>query len=284
MDRNKQIAAGVTFLVTVAAIIWLMVAHISWDQPWPVQPDPYIEIAAAQPEEFIEVEVEKPRPVHGDRASAPALTPENMDNQSQPAPETGVNIKSQGPAGDPAKTVVTNRTSPVQKKQKEQPAKAGNPEQKEKDLEQERQQATARRTQNETKNAFGKATAQNNALNGKEDTGNAGRVNGLEGSAGRPDSKGTSKGSYRGTVGGGWKMPVYSRNIQSNEAGSVTFEVSVNPDGTPGTITRIGGSGLSDATVAKCQAEIRQKKFTHPAPETARATTARITFTFQDPK
>lgn len=283
MDRSKQIAAGLTFLVCCLLLIWLLVAKLGWDpaQVWPPEPDPYIAMADEPEEEFIEVKVvPPPMTVEGIDPAAPAQTPEDMDNEAQPGPETGTNLSSQGPVDRPAKTVTTPKPSPVKEKKEPTPAKSAaaveNARQKE-------EKALAQRTNNATKNAFAKAENKNNANNGTKDQGNAGRKNGNPDSAGAAKSTGNKPGSASGTVGGRWAMPAYSQNIPSNEVGSVTFEVVVNKDGTPGKIQAIDNKGLSSETIARCRKEIQGKRFTHPNPSEAEPATARITFRFRDP-
>lgn len=240
------------------------------------EPDPYIAMAMPD-EEFIDVEVLKPVG-DGPEDVAPALTPEDRFDDSQVAPESGTNLTSQGPVDKPAKTVTSRKDSPLTEKQqpKTPPASAV-------DKKAEEEKALAKRTENLTKNAFANAESKGNAQNGKKDEGTAGKKDGNPDSAGSPSATGKRPG-VSGTVGGGWKMPEYSRNIPSNEVGKVTFEVKVNSNGTVEKITQIDNSGLTSTTIARCREEIKRHRFTHPHPETAEATTARVTFTFVDPK
>lgn len=279
MERSRQIAACLTFLIIGLLMVWLLVAKLHV-QPLstPVSSPTSIVMGAESAEdEFLDVELLNP-PLSGDESAAPAQTTEDMDNESQPGAETGVDLKSDGHQGSPAKTVTSERPSTVKEKTKPNPERTGNP------LEQKtaREKATAQRTNNELANAFAKAANKNNALNKNEDTDNAGKKNGNPSSAAGPNAKGSQPG-VSGQIGGGWKMPVYSRNIPSNEVGHVTFEIVVNRDGSVGKITQIDNKGLTSATIALCRSEIQRHKFTHPNPTIAEPATARVTFTFVDP-
>lgn len=279
MDRNQQIAAGITFLICCCLLIWLVVAKLAWDPViYPPQPRAEITMAVADDEEFVEVEVMKPN-LSGDEQSAPAMTPTELNNESQPAPQSGPDLTSQGEVGTPKQTVTQRRESSVKETAKPSPAKPASAI----DRKAEEEKALAQRSNNTVSNAFANANNKNNALNGKKDEGNAGKPDGNPDSAASPSAKGTKAGSTEGTVGGNWRMPAYSRNIPSNEVGEVTFEVVVNKDGSVGKITQISAKGLTSDTISRCRAEIQRHRFTHASPETAEATTARITFRFRDP-
>lgn len=274
LTQSQQISAGITFLVCLYILLMLLLTKMSWNPVLDV-PAPHTYIAMEAPEEeFIEVEVLDPVP-NGEEA-APALTPEELNNEAQPAPPTGVNLSTQGKPDQPVHEVTQKTPSPI--KEVQQPTKP-HPAAAVTNQKEQEEKATAQRTQSAVNNAFANAKNKNNAVNGTNDNGNAGKTTGDVTSAG-----GTSSGVSSGTVGGGWKMPLYSRNIQSNEIGSVTFEVVVNSDGSVGKITQIANNGLTSATVAKCRAEIQRHKFTHQTPAEAQPATARVKFTFQDPR
>ena len=280
MEQSKQISLGITFLVCCCVLIWLLVARLPWnpevDTP---EPHPYITMAAEPDEEFIDVEVLPPVKAY-DESDAPALTEEDMFNESQIAPQTGVDLTTQGKVDKPAQVVTQQKPSPVvEKKQPSSPKPAAAIE----NQKAQEEKALAQRTKNNVVNSFANANNKNNAKNGTNDEGNAGRKDGDSNSAASPNSKGTTAGISSGTVGGGWKMPAYSRNIPSNEVGSVTFEVAVNRDGSIGKITQISNNGLTSATIAKCRQEIQRHKFSHTDMATAQPATARVTFTFKDP-
>lgn len=275
-DASKQIAVGITFLISCAIVIWLMITKLSWnDFALVAGPKSEITMVELPEEEFMEVEV-MPLPGGETDPSAPALTPEDIDNEAQPAPQTATDLHTQGVKGNPVQTVTQKQPSSVQEQQKPTSTKpAATVDNKKADEE----KAAAARTRNAVNNAFANAGNRNNALNGTKDEGLAGSKAGNSAASSGPNAKGSST----GTVGGGWRMPVYSNTIPSNEVGSVTFEVAVNRDGSVGKITQISNKGLTSATIARCRAEIQRHRFTHGNPETAEAATARVTFTFQDP-
>ena len=277
-DTSKQIAVGITFLLCCVLLILLSVIKMTWsadDQP---EPDPYIALAEIPEEEFIEVETLKPQIV-GNETSAPAQTPENLDNESQPGPQSGMDLSTQGRTGEPAKPTTQQQQSPVQEKPQKNTSQTGAAvDNKEKEKEE-----ISQRTNNQVANAFANVNNRNNAQNGNKDDDNAGRQNGNPQSAAGPNATGTKVGVDT-KVGGGWKVPAYSRSIPSNEVGSVTFEVEVKQDGSVGRIVQTSNNGLSSATIGRCRDEIKRHKFKHTNLETAQETTAYITFTFQDPK
>lgn len=280
MQQSRQIAAALTFLVCGLILVWLFLAKLRVTPlPWPVEEAGHISMAELPEEEFIEVKT-LVVPTGGDDANAPAFTPDDMDNASQPAPESGTDRTTQGAPDTPVKEVTQKNPSPVQQQQKPTPA---TPAAAIDNKKAEEEKKLAQQTQSTVSNAFAKTTNKNNALNGTADDGNAGKKSGNVNSTASPDAKGKKAGSATGTVGGGWKIPAYSRSIPSNDAGSVTFEVVVEQDGSPGKISVTSNRGLSDATIEKCRQEIRSHKFTHSNMETAHSTTARITFTFRDP-
>ena len=274
MDRNKTIAVIITVLIAVLILLWLFMARLSWKpQVWPPEPDPYIAMLSVDEEEFIEVDL-MPRMTPGDNA-APAFTPEDLNNESQPGPQTGNNTSTQGPKADPTPQQTQQHESPVKTNPKPNPEKPGastennNPE----------QEARSQQTRNEMANAFAQTQNRGNAQNGRQDTGNAGTTQGNPSSAAGPAATGTGE----GIVTGGWKMPTYSRKIPSTEVGEVKFTVEVKKDGSIGTITH-GTTRLSPQTIAACEAEIRKHNFTHSNPAKAESATAYITFKFVNPK
>lgn len=278
MDSSKQIAAGITFLVGLIVFLWLILTTLEWSYEEYEARQEFLNLSYDS-EEFIEPELLRVPVTSADEASAPALTEKFENNPSQPAPETGTALSSQGKSGDPAKTVVSEQPSPVQKKSEPQPTNPGNPSKTNPD----NAKISAAQTKQMT-NAFATADAKNQAINKNGDTGLAGNVNGKPDSAGNPKSKSTRPGRGTAVVGGSWKAPAYSRNIQSNEVGSVIFAVKVNADGSVGDIKERGGGGLSKATKDRCRAEIKSKKYIHPNPAKAQPAEATVTFIFEDPK
>ena len=278
MTQSQQIAAGITFIITVILLLWLLLCHLSWnpalDTP---EPDPYI--ALIEEEEFLDVEVLQPTAV-GEEDVAPTQNDEDAYTESQPAPLSGVDASTQGKVDNPVQTVTQQKPSTVTEKPKPSTSKpAATIENKKEDEE----KAMAKQTQNTVSNAFANAQNKNNSTNGLKDEGKAGKADGNPDSGAGPNANGTKVGSAKGTVGGGWRIPAYSRNIPSNEIGSVKFEVAVKSDGSIEKITQISNNGLTAATISRCRAEIQKHKFKNQNPSTAQAATAIITFTFQDP-
>lgn len=282
MDSSKQIAAGITFLLCGAIVVFLMLAKLAWDpaRPWPPKPDPYIEMTFD--EEFVDVvELPKPRLVNSQETAAPAQTPEDLDNPSRLAPETGTNLANAGKTGEsPAKVVTSDRPSTVQAEKKEQPKNTGPTV----DTKKQRDEATSKRSKAVVNNAFAKAKNKGNANNKNGDEGKAGKTTGDPKSAGSAKSDSTKPVDVTGLDNSGWQIPAYSKNIPSNEVGMVQFEVPINPDGSVGKIVTIKNSGLSEATIARCKAEINRHRYVHTGKKPAQSTTATVTFRFKDPK
>jgi len=282
MDSSKQIAGGITFLLCAAIVIFLMLAKLAWDpaRPWPPKPDPYIEMAFD--EEFVDViELPKPQLVNSQEAAAPAMTPEDIDDPSRLAPETGTALANAGTPGEsPAKVVTSEQPSPVQTEKKEQPKKPGPTV----DPEKQRQEAIAKQTRADMKNVFANAANKGNANNKDGDKGKAGKTNGNPRSAGSTKSNSTKPGPSIGDIPSGWQKPTYSNKIPSNELGSVLFNITVNPDGSVAKITQVGGSKLSSTTIQRCKTEIMSKRYIYNGKEPAQSFNTDVTFTFIDPK
>ena len=263
MNQNNQIALGATFLISVFLLILLILAKMSWnpltDTP---EPDPYIVMnqLPETEEEYMEVEVEE-LPLLNSDSESPAFTPEEMDNESQAAPPS---------ATEPMPA--TPKPSPVQvekPKQEPKPSPA--------DLKKQEDEDAIKRAQEAARAGFNQS--KNNTNVGEKDEGKNGSPTGENQQ--NPDSR-TGKGTAK--IGGGWKPPVYSKNISSQTTGSVEFVVSVNADGSVAEVKILHADpNLTSATKNACMAEIKRRKFT-PPPNNTEGTTAYVTFTFQDPK
>ena len=278
-DQSKQLAVGVTFLVCLLLLFILLFCKLGWALA-PSEPPEGPKIVMSEfEEEFIDVDVEVP-PVVGQEQNAPSYAEEDVDNESQPGPQSGVNLNSQGKVGDPAQTVTTAKPSTVKEQQKPTPDKNSAAIQNQKD---QANKALAEQTNNKVKNVFANAQNKNNSQNGTKDNGPSASNTGNPNSSANKNAKGTTVG-VTGTIGGKWKIPNYSRSIPSNENGSVTFEVQVRKDGSVGKVTQTKQQGLSSATISRCKSEIQSKKFTNTNMATAEPATAYITFTFTDPK
>ena len=279
LDTPKQISIGVTFLVVVILLLWLLFTKLDWTPIQQLVDDgPHITMAEFDEEEFIDVEVEVP-PITGQTESAPAYTPEDVKNESQPAPQTGVNLSTQGKVDHPAQTVTTPKPSPVKEQQKPTPEKPAAAVKNEKE---EAQKALAQQTNNKLANAFANAQNKNNAKSGTADNGTSGSATGNPNSAASGDAKGTKPGVTVDLPGGEWKFPSYSRNIQSNNLGSVKFSVYIDESGKVTKIVQQGGSALNEKTISQCRNEINKHKFIYVGKSTPTPAIATVTFTFVD--
>lgn len=276
MDQSKQIALGITFLISCALILWLLLTKLAWN---PFEKD------ATDTELFFAV-LEEPQeempdmpyipPVKGEETGEAAQTPEDANEESRPAPQTGTNLTTQGAVDKPVQTVTQQKPSPVKEVQKPTPSKPA----ASVDKKAEEEKALAQQTRNQVSNVFANAQNKGNASNGSKDEGVSGKTTGNPTATG---GTGTSA-SVSGQIGGkGWRIPNYSKNIKSNITGSVRFNVEVKKDGSVGKVT-YGSTKLSQTTINDCIAEIRRHKFINSDPENAEPTTAYITFTFVDPK
>ncbi len=282
MKRSKEISALITLFIVFLISVWLVNAKLHWNpsQPWPPEPDPFIELAVEE-ETFVEPEpVPLPQKVPGD-LSAPAKVEETSHVDSKLAPETGTALDNAGKKAAPAKEVSTPKESPVKVEKKEQPKTAG-PAVDTKKLEQE---ATAKKTNASVSNAFANASAKNNANNGKGDDGKSGRTDGKADSAGPSNSNSVSSGVQKGTVGGGWMFPEYSKNISSSVTGSVVLSLTIDSSGRVTAAKVIGGkapAGSNSAVQQRCIAEAKSKRFTRKAGTDAPdESTATLTFIFK---
>lgn len=278
---SKTVSGIVTLLFAICVGVFLGCTQLTLDPSKPAnpEPDPYIAM------DFLDVEVDEmtvppPPAIVGGDAAAPALTPEDLDDPSELAPETGVSLKDNGPkAEETPKPVTTNRPSPVKTEKVEKPIRPTGPQV---DNQQQQKEIQARQTANkDVKNAFNKPTSNGNANNRQGDTGLAGRKDGVFGSAGSTDSKSRTPGVGMSKLSGGWGWPKVPTNITSSEVGSVTIELRLKPDGTVEKATVTRNQGLTEATISRCLDKARTLKFSHPA-NTEIGTTATLTYTFKD--
>lgn len=282
-DTPQRISLSVTLVVCVLIFLWLVFTNLDFT---PIQrminEGPHISMEEIEvEEEFVEVEVHEIPPVVGHEDAAPALTPEKIVQESQSAPQSGVNQTTQGKVEHPTQTITTPKPSPVKIKQEPTPPKpaaaVANPQE-------DAKKTLAQQTNNKVANAFAKPENKNNAQSGIKDDQQAGSDKGNPNSSASPNSKGAKPGVTVDLPGGQWKFPNYSTNIQSNNVGSVTFSVDINEEGKVVKVSQKGVSALDKGTIAKCKAEIEKHNFTYIGksdPIPARAT---VTFTFVDPK
>ncbi len=256
MTRSQQISLMITALITVLGFVLLCVISLSHSaEEWPPKPQPYIELA--QNEEFIEPIV-LPQPVitPGTEA-APALTPEDLDNPSSTAPETGTHISAEGKVAKPAQVVTSERESEVKIQTKPQPQESGANKEKQK-----RDRELDERTNNDIESAFANNNAKNNADNQDKDTGKSGRKDGVADSHGRSDSHSRAKGDV---LNGGFAWPTLSTDIKAtNINGKIVIIFTINPDGSVQS-TKIGpGTNILNGELRrKCENFVKSLKFPH---------------------
>jgi outer membrane biosynthesis protein TonB len=283
MKRSKEISAIITLFIVFLLSMWLVNAKLHWKvgEPWPPEPEPYIELGVEE-ETYIEPEpIALPEKVPGD-LSAPAKIEEPSHVDSKLAPETGTALDNAGKKATPAKEVSTKKETPVKVTKTEEKPKPAGPAVDTKKVEQE---ATAKKTNASVSNAFANASAKNNANNGKGDDGKSGRPDGKTDSAGPSNSNSVSSGVQKGTVGGGWMFPEYSKNIPSSVTGSVVLSLTIDSTGKVTSAKVIGGkapAGSNSAVQQRCIAEAKSKRFIRKnggdAPDEATAT---LTFIFK---
>ncbi|MCM1033223.1 MAG: hypothetical protein NC405_05640 [Odoribacter sp.] len=270
MNKPRIIAVASTTLIAIAAVILMLVTHLSVQlsgQEWP--PKRQNEVALVEEENIFDI-LPAPRAVNrAYEESSPAHNEVPADNLSTPEPTTGMDIRDNGTPADPPPPVTSAQPSPVKKHMTEQPQKTG-PSQKEL---QQRAEATRRAT-SATENAFKNARGNNNVANQGNTQGNSG------------SPAGTNR-SYHGTgsgnATGGWKVPRYQR-IPATTTGEIKVKVSINPDGSPGEITFLTGKAPAgtDPTLRQAVAqEIKQRRFTRGDGTTGDRATAVITYIFK---
>ena len=278
MNYSQRIAAAITALIVVLLVLLLFTVHLKWEpgKPWPPEPEPFIELAQ---EEFIEPEpIPLPKGAPGELTAAAQL-PEHVDEPSKTAPETGTQLKNEGPKAEPAKVVTTQKESTVKAEKKEQPKKTGTP----KETKKEEKKPSAERTA--VKNMFDRANGKHNSDNRTGDAANAGKPSGKPDSAGPANSNSTVSGIVPGKLGGGWQWPAFS-HISASMTGTVILSFVVDANGRATKIKAVGGKAPAAANSAikqQCINELRKRTFTRPASAGAPdpETEARLTFVFK---
>lgn len=281
MDQSKQIAAGITFLLMCVILLWLLLARMTWPPAdWVPKTNTLTMETVGEnedEEEYVEVEVDPAQTVAAEE-STPALNNEESEADSQPAPVTGFQEKSQGPVGNPPKPLTNTTPSEVkiEEKVEKEPKPTGPPvEELKKKAEENKAKQTAI---DDVTNAFASANANGNTLKGEKDEGKAGSPSGDERTQ---TSQNGENFSTDGTIGGGWKFPKYSDKIPSNEAGRAIFDIEVKKDGSVGTVRCTRNEGLSERTIQNCIDEIKRRRFTNSNPAKAQSATAQLTIKFR---
>lgn len=221
MNHSQQIAAFLTAIFAFLTVLVLCLTFMPWPEGkiWPPEPVPYIEMAQA--EEFIEpVELPVPKPVIGDE-EAPAKAEEDIESPNMAAPESGTQRQSEGDVAEPARNVTTTRPSPAKVQTRPKPSKTGANEK----TDRQKNEAAARRTDNEMANTFAQSRAKNNGRDNKESDTRSGRLDGKNTNAARAKARGN------GNLGGYFSWPPLNPGIVSEVLGSLVVEFTINPDG-----------------------------------------------------
>lgn len=282
MKGSKEISAIITLVLLIIFGLILSVSELKWnpEQPWPPEPEPFIELGA--PEEFIEPEVVPLTANSPDELDAPALLPENSNAESQAAPESGAELHNAGKKATPPREVTTKKPSTVKAKPTPKPAKAGPSAE---DKARQEAEAKAKKTRNTVKNAFAKPDAKQNANNGKADNDRSGNKNGREDSAGPADSKSSTSGVSHGRVSGGWLWPSYTVNISTAKTGSIILTLTIDRNGNVTKAVVKGGAApaSSDRILQRqCISIAKSRRFTrHGDSEPPQTATAELTFIFK---
>lgn len=286
MSSSQQIAAITTVVVAVLVTVLLTSLQLSWnpEQPWPPQPEPYIEM---DQEEFI-IPQEIANPAYSpETADAPALTEDDMDNPSEAAPQTGAALNTQGPAGkENPREVTTKRESTAKAAPTPKPKDPGAEKAKK---EQQEKEAAAKRTQNNVRNAFANPNAKGNSNNNPTGDQKAGSKTGNNQSAGPANSTSTTAGLRHGRVSGGWLWPSYPSSISTSLTGSIILSLTIDKSGNVTDAVPSGGEAPAASNrqlQQQCIKLAKSRRFTRKAgdddaPESARAT---LTFIFENKK
>jgi outer membrane biosynthesis protein TonB len=275
MNRDKIYALIFTVIVAALILVWLFSSTIglpTTQKEWPPKHDSEITLTE---EEFVEV-IELPQSKHASTNDmAAAETPVPQVNQSEPQPETGMDLVDKGPVGEAPKPVTTTKPSPVKVEVKKEEKKATTgattqqPKQEKNETEEVRRKATA-----DTKNAFKNAMGKNNTTSTGKTQGDSGKTNGTSSAV---------NGSGTGSVGGGWVMPRYAK-VPSTSTGSLKLEVKIDRTGKVTSVRFVGGDApaATDSSVrAACEREVRSKRYTRGDDNAPDESTAYITYTFK---
>jgi outer membrane biosynthesis protein TonB len=275
MNRDKIYALIFTVIFAAIVLLWLLTDTITLqgaNKEWPPKHDSEITLAE---EEFVEV-IELPQSkVASTNDMAAAEAPKPEVNQSEPAPETGMDLVDKGPVAEAPKPVTTTKPAPVQvkKDKEEKKTKTGatteTPKQEKNETEEVRRKATA-----DTKNAFKNAMGKNNTTSTGKTQGDSGKTTGTSSAV---------NGSGTGSVGGGWVMPHYAK-VPSTSTGSLKLEVKIDRNGKVTSVRFVGGDApaATDSSVrAACEREVRSKRYTRNDDNAPDESTAYITYTFK---
>ena len=271
MNRPRAIALALTALIAIGVLLLLRFTTLVLDpytQGWPPRHDG--EIAMAD-EQFFDVVEDIPQPAPSPEEAAPAVNPVKESNQSDPAPQSGHDMRDRGAAGDAPATVTSAKPSPVKAEKKQQPKPTG-PSKEE--IEKQKAEEARRKANAATASAFQKSTGKNNTANSGKTEGNSGSPAGASQSV---------NGTGTGTVGGGWRLPA-SAKVPATVTGSIKMMVRIDRTGKVTSVSFQGGDApaATDSRLrAAVEAEVRSRRFTRSDSNAPDQATAYITYRFK---
>lgn len=215
-DRSRIYAAAGTLVIALLILLWLLTGHLSLV---PVAEDkPGITLAEAEPEEFVDVIEDLPRPEDGTESS-PAPNPEPLDNNASAMPATGIDLSDEGPLGEAPKPVTTEKPAPVKETRPKKPT----PQEIAARETKKKEEQARRKANQQTADAFANASGKNNTNN---------KSTRPDGNAGKPTGTNTKAHGVgvRGSGGGKWGLP-RSTSVVMQTPGKITFTCTINTDG-----------------------------------------------------
>ena len=273
-NRDRIISALLTALACAVLVLVLAVCTLSFDPSTLRRPPRPTTAVAEMDEEFVElINPSLPHDVISGNPR-PAMSPEDADAHATPAPQTGMDVDNNGPAGDPQPPVTSKVPSEVKHTPVPKETRPAGPTQEE--IERRQQEEARRKANNTTKSAFAKAAEGKNNTDDrrKAQDGNSGRVSGDN-----PRANGTGT----GTATGGWVVPKYSP-VESTMTGSIRLRARIDVDGNVTSVEVIGGEPPAAANSALCNAciaEVRRHKFTRKDSAAPKEAVANITYRFR---
>lgn len=264
MNRTRLIAIGITVATALVVVILLLMCRLVFDPSTLRQPPrPMTELVELD-EEFVELLDQAT--VKSD--PAPAYAENKAKSDSHAAEASGSDLVDASSAAAPDPDVVTDRPSPIQRKEKDKPVKTG-------PSKEELEEEARRRARKGVSDAF--ASAPDN----EDNTDSKGRETG---DSGKPEGQSSAlDGTGTGSVGGGWIMPRYAK-VNSAVTGRIELRAVVGKDGKVVSVEQTGGkapAAADRALVKKCIAEVQSRRFTRNDDDAPEQAIARIIYTFK---
>lgn len=266
MNRFRVIAICSTAAIAALTLLWLLLCHLEFDPSvLRFPPRPTTEIVELE-EEYVDLLSDIAVPTPSDPKTA--YTQEPSHNKSVPQEAAGSDLEDKGLKGAELPDVVSEQPSPVKQPKKTEKPKTG-------PTKEELEAQARRKARQGVGNAFAKS---------EENADNTLNHGAAKGDSGNPSGEASDiNGIGQGTVGGGWKMPIYNK-VDSYSTGSIIIRAIIDKNGQVVEINQIGGRAPASADsrlVAKCIAEIKSKKFTRNDDNAPDRAEARITYTFK---